>query len=51
MYLYSFFLTGIIMETIESSMKSENDEFELAPLIEKTTDVEAFQNSEKKNTK
>ena len=39
------------METIESRMKSENDEFELAPLIEKTTDVEAFQNSEKKNNK
>jgi len=39
------------MEAIESSLKSENDQFELAPLIEKTSDVEAFQNSEKKNTK
>ena len=38
------------MEAIESSMKSENDEFELAPLIDKTSDIEAFQNSEKKNS-
>jgi len=38
------------MEAIESNLKSENDEFELAPLIDKTSDVEAIHNSEKKNT-
>ena len=37
------------MEAIESNLKSENDEFELAPLIDKTSDVEAIHNSEKKN--
>ena len=38
------------MEAIESSLKSENDEFELAPLIDKTSDVDAIHNSEKKNS-
>ena len=49
-FLLYFFQEFIIMEAIESSLKSENDEFELAPLIDKTSDVEAINNSEKKNS-
>ena len=38
------------MEAIESSLKSENNEFELALLIDKTSDIEGIHNSEKKNS-
>ena len=47
---YFFPQEFIIMEAIDSSLKSENDEFESSPLIDKTSDVEAIHNSEKKNS-
>ena len=49
-FLLYFFQEFIIMEAIESSLKSENNEFELALLIDKTSDIEGIHNSEKKNS-